>query len=251
MNQLKDSRLLRISSKDRSQESKSKYNIVFNTNDNDLHQIKRITLKSAVIPNTQYNINKYNNVLYLPNTRTEQTLFEITPGQYTTNEFITTLTTVVNAALGGSSLAIVQNSITNKLTLTLSGGTMDIFNKSMNSMATVLGIDNNALEVAEYECDGLPNLSGLNHIYLSSQTLSGNAQMISHDKQKQNIFSDITVKVCFGQTQYTDEDSNSLDYCVFHSHKNISSIDLRLMDEHNNDLDLNGSDWTLVFRVYK
>ena len=81
--------------------------------------------------------------------------------------------------------------------------------------------------------------------------LSNHTQMITHDKNKQNVFADITMKVCFGQTQYTDEDSNSLDYVIFHGHKNISRIDIKLLDEHNNELDLNGGEWTLIFRVYK
>ena len=58
---LKESRLLRISSKDKSPESPSKYQITYKTNDNDLHQIRRVVLKSAIIPNSQYNIHHNNN----------------------------------------------------------------------------------------------------------------------------------------------------------------------------------------------
>ena len=78
---LNESRLLRISSKDRNQASGSRYDISYNTNDNDLHQIKRVTLKSVVIPNTQYNINKHNNVLHMPNSLSFIEDFEIKKGQ--------------------------------------------------------------------------------------------------------------------------------------------------------------------------
>ena len=247
---LNESRLLRISSKDRSPQSESQYNISYNTNDNDLHQIKRITLKSAVIPNTQYNVNKHNNILLLPNSLSATTEFEIKEGQYKLSEFITALTTSINSEITPNTISITQDTLTQKLKLTLSSGTMDIL-KKQNKMAYVLGIHADTLGVTTYDCINIPNLSGLNHIYISSQMLSNHTQMITHDKNKQNVFADLTVKVCFGQIQYTDEDTNSLDYVVFHGHKNISQIDIKLLDEYNNELDLNGSDWTLIFRVYK
>ena len=106
-----NSRLLRISSKDRSSQSPSQYNIDFNTNDNDLHQIKRITLKSVVIPNTQYNITQHNNVLYLPTTLTDATHYEISVGQYTTVELITTLKEVVDYNIAPETINITQDSM--------------------------------------------------------------------------------------------------------------------------------------------
>ena len=244
-----NSRLLRISSKDRSSQSPSQYNIDFNTNDNDLHQIKRITLKSVIIPNTQYNITHHNNMLYLPTTLTDATHYVIPVGQYTTDQLITALKEVIDDNIAPETVDITQDCLTHKLTFALTDGYMDVV-KSMNPMAYVLGIETTKIDVNSYTCDNLPNLSGLNHIYISSQALSNHTQMITHDKKKQNVFADITMKVCFGQTQYTDEDTNSLDYVVFHSRKNISRLDIKLMDEHNNELDLNGRDWTLVFRVY-
>ena len=138
---LNDSRLLRISSKDRSSTSESQYNISYSTNDNDLHQIKRITLKSVVIPNTQYNINKYNNVLYMPNSITNTNRFEIKQGQYKLTDFISALTTVINNEIAPETIMITQDYITQKLKLTLTSGTMDIYS-NQNPMAYTLGIKN-------------------------------------------------------------------------------------------------------------
>jgi hypothetical protein len=58
----KNSRLVRISSKDRSSTSNSQYDIIYDTNDYDMQLIRKVVLKSAIIPNTQYNVNIYNNV---------------------------------------------------------------------------------------------------------------------------------------------------------------------------------------------
>jgi hypothetical protein len=48
-----------------------------------------------------------------------------------------------------------------------------------------------------------------------------------------------------------EEDTTSLDYTEFYGARNISTIDITLLDENNNVLDLNGLDWVLTFRVYK
>ena len=101
MSNLAESRLLRISSKDRADTSRSRYNIDFRTNDNELHQISRIVLKSIVVPNTQYNINLHTNTLYLPTSLSEVTKYTIKPGQYKTNDLITELKKVVNDTVGG------------------------------------------------------------------------------------------------------------------------------------------------------
>ena len=249
MSNLAESRLLRISSKDRADTSRSRYNIDFRTNDNELHQISRIVLKSIVVPNTQYNINIHTNTLYLPTSLSEVTHYTIKPGQYKTNDLITELKKVVNDTVGGG-FNITQDPISFLLTLSVTTGTMVIY-KDNNPMAFILGIETEHKATGLYECEKLPNLSGLNHIYISSQALSNHTQMVTSLQNKQNVFADVTVKVCFGQIQYTDEDTNSLDYVVFHGKKNISKIDIQLLDDWNNELDLNGRDWTLVFRIYK
>ena len=155
MSNLAESRLLRISSKDRADTSRSRYNIDFRTNDNELHQISRIVLKSIVVPNTQYNINLHTNTLYLPTSLSEVTKYTIKPGQYKTN---------VNDTVGGG-FNITQDPISFLLTLSVTAGTMDIY-KENNPMAFILGIETEHKATNIYECEKLPNLSGLNHIYI-------------------------------------------------------------------------------------
>jgi hypothetical protein len=74
--------------------------------------------------------------------------------------------------------------------------------------------------------------------------------MITVDKGKQNVFCNIGVNVSFGVTQILEEDDHTLDFAEFNGSKNISDIDITLIDDRNNTLDLNGHDWELIFRVY-
>ena len=121
---------------------------------------------------------------------------------------------------------------------------------SANPMATVLGIDKDYLLQTDVLVDALPDLVGLKHIYVSSNALSNNVSLIENNKKRINIFCDIPITVDFGKFQIEDNDANTLDYTDFHSRKNISTIDIKLMNELNETLDLNGLDWVLVFRVY-
>ena len=272
---LKESRLLRISSKDRTLESPSKYQITFKTNDNDLHQIKRVVLKSAIIPNSQYNIHQYNNTFYF-NEAVSQNNSEVTDGvvneqasieiisggvaedekdeevgryiipvgQYTISMLISTLENTIPG------LTITQSPLTKKLTLTYSSPFSVLVNDK-NPLARVLGITEDIENVSTYSCKSLPDLSGLENIYIASQTLSNHSAMICNDKQKQSVFCSVGINVPFGQTMILEEDSISLDYTDFYAPRNISTIDITLLDENNNVLDLNGLDWVLTFRVYK
>ena len=237
-------RLLRVSSKDRSVESKSKYNFTFNTNDDDLHQVKSVILKSAIIPNTQYNVNDTNNVLTYRQGGVPVSV-ELMQGQYSISSFITSMQ-ILCAPIG---LTIVQHEITKKLLL---GTTTAIqwLNIKLNPMAIILGIEEDTVEdVMVYTPSAIPNLRGLQHLYIASNMLSSNTSMVTEDSHKINVFADITINVPFGAVQIVDNDSKTLDRTDFGSKKNIISIDIRLLDVHNRVIDLNGHDFTLIFVV--
>jgi hypothetical protein len=206
-------------------------------------------LKSAIIPNTQYNINTYNNTFHFPNDNSTAPHDYVVPvGQYTMDGLIETLEGMI------SGLSIAQDDLTQKLTMGFVGTCDYISDVSKNPMAEVLGMKTTSLSMGSlgslYECESLPDLSGLDNIYISSQTLSNHSAMITSDKLKQNVFCNVPINVPFGATKVSEEDETTLDYSVFSGHKNISSIDIALLDERNNVLDLNGADWVLIFRVY-
>lgn len=241
-------RLLRISSKDRTDSSISKYNFTFATNDYDLHQAKRIMLKSAIIPNTQYNIHIHNNTFRYFIGGVFGTSLVLPVGQYT----ITTLIDALTAAAVALGMTIVQDPLTLKLVFTTTTPITYLTKNQGNFMAGVLGITSESTggDVGSYSAPGLPNLIGLRHLYIASSTLSNNTSMITDDKQKLSIFADIPITVEFGGLQDVDNDSSTLDYTSFGARKNISTIDINLIDEHNETVDLNGHDFILVFAIF-
>lgn len=243
-------RLLRVSSKDRAVDSASKYKINFSTNDTDLHQVRQIKLKSAIIPNTMYNINQYNNIFRYKIAGVFGTDVVLTIGQYTLTDLMDSLaaqiladTTIV--------VGIAENQRTRKLSFTTATDIEFLSKAQGNPLGDVLGIyTGSGADTALFFADGLPNLMGLRHVYIGSNAMSNNTSMITNDKQKINIFSDIPIDVPFGGLQTYVGDTSTLHYVDFASKKNISSIDITLVDENQNILELNGQDFVLVFAVY-
>jgi hypothetical protein len=80
-----------------------------NTNDPDLNQIAGVRIKTAMIPNSMYNINSSNKTLYMTTSLSGTTDYTITEGQYTITTLIAALQTVINAAIGPATMTITQN----------------------------------------------------------------------------------------------------------------------------------------------
>lgn len=246
-------RLLRISSKDKALHSSGRYKLVFPTNDSDLHQAKIIMLKSAIIPNSQYNVHTNNNTFtYSIGNFVQQYSVTVPAGQYTINALISELIAQLGAhPLAPLTMTITQDAITGKLSW-LSNISIKWLNKDDGSpLGQLMGIHiSTPIDSDTHDSSGLHNLSGLRHVYISSNALSNNTSMITDDKQKFSIFADIPITVAYGGFQVVDNDKSTLDYIDFSCRKNISSIDIELLDEHNDTLDLNGHDFILVFAVY-
>jgi hypothetical protein len=251
MSDYRFSRLVRLNSRDSSLESNSPFYYIFRINDNDLNQIKRVVLKTAIIPNTQYNINQYNNVFDLNSALSGNVNVTIPIGQYTTSTLITEINALVQPTL--PSFVLSQDLLTQKLNFFNGLDVIDILTKKnnpLNTIADVIGIKADQSGTT-FLADSLPCLTGLQHIYIGSQALSNSSAMITNDRAKINVFADLPVDVDFGKNQTLENsDNTSLNYSDFHSYKNLSSIDIELTDEHDNPIELNGKNFVLVFRVF-
>jgi hypothetical protein len=252
----KFSRLLRLNSSNASttQSNFAKGELVWDTNDKDLEQIRHVVLKSAIIPNSEYNIHSSNNVFSWEDAGTKSVTLPV--GQYTlkpTNTFLTALNALVQAVT--PTLVITQNAITCKINFT-AGVNIEVQTQTtnpLNTMAQVLGITADSGVTMNFDSQALPDLVGLKHVYVVSNALSNQTQLLTglSTKKKFPIFADIPINSAFGE--YTVENTNSettLDYSDFHSLKNCSVIDIKLVDETGRTIELNGLPWIIMARVY-
>lgn len=245
------SKLVRISSKDREENSNSRYNFKTNLNDYMLHNINRVILKSVIIPNTQYNVTSHTNTLWYnaPSLTNSQAIIQIIPGQYTAIQFFDLL--VSQFSLDGVTMAYTLNQNTGKATLTFN--TPIILYGDISTMNTIIGLDDGpgGLPSTNISLPNVVNFSGLQKVYIGSHTLTRGITMSSSDKNHIKVFTEIPIQVPFGGTEHrTIEDITSLDESTLSTAINLSTIDLTFYDQDLNELELNGSDVQIVLKVF-
>lgn len=243
-------KLVRIDSKDRETESRSQYDFKTSTNDFMLHNIKRVILKSVIIPNTQYNINIHNNKLYYtaPSIGPTVNLITVPVGKYKAAQFFDIL--IALFLLDSIVMTYVIDLITAKVTLTFN--TPISLQGDISTMNKVVGMDLTITPASvSVLMPNIINFAGLQKVYVGSHTLTRGIAMSSSDKRHIKIFTEVPITVPYGGVEHrTIEDITSLDESTMSIPINLSNIDITLYDQDLNIVDLNGLDIQLVLKVF-
>ena len=244
-------RLLRITNNEQSPFiSGTASSISFQSNDSDLHGINRIHLKTSIIPNTQYNINNKNNTLNITWDDMNGPVAPIPVGQYTITTFIAALKVVLDDAAYPSSFTITPDPLTFKITIVKTGGNdFTIQDKSVNPMFMVIGQNTLKTSVGNVlHCNHIYNLSGLRHVYIESFTLG--KSLLTGSIKKYAVVADVPITVPFGSFQNDIYNETSLNVIYYRGYKNISTFNMRLVDEFGDLCEFNGAPFTLVFEIH-
>ena len=249
--QLRTSKLVRISSRDKDPESTSKYDLHVSFNDYMLHQARRVLLKSIHIPNTAYNVNKHNNTIVY-DTGFGNIGFKVTPGQYNLTELADQLIVQFATQPVPVTLTYTIDTAQTKLILTFAGGITVSTEGSING---ILGLDTDTDSVFPAGISTiLPNifdLSGLKKVFIGSHALAKGTTMTSSNKIHKNIFTEIPIEVTYGSIQHrTLSDLHTSDEVTHSTPFSVSNMDITLYDQDLNILDLNGRDWQLILKVF-
>jgi len=201
------------------------------------HQIL-ISVMHAVIPYTFYNIDKYNNKLDYTINGVTSTLF-IDYGNYNPFNLITFLQSNL------PSMTITYNTVTNKFTFThalyefsfLSTskcfGLLGFPINTTSSSSNKILISKNCINLQSHMCICLGTNLATGHINNSQKYHNNILVSIPIDK---NPFSMITY------TNFSNVKTN-----LFRN--NLSSIQIRLLDQNNNLLELNGCHWSCTVQL--
>lgn len=240
----RESKLIRISSKDRVDPSE-KYNINVSFDDNFLNQITHVIVKSIVIPNTQYNVTKYTYRIFY-DAGSGETSLTVPVGQYDLNSLIAAVETKFGEV--GIPLTIIQDETTLKLNMTFG---IPVFLYGKSTLAHTLGWEFDSAFNTVHELPNLPDLSGLQKVYIKSNKLSNDVSMVTSDKKQINIFTEVDVDVPFGGIVHRVlDDLNTSDEVTNRQPNNISSIDIELLDQNLDPVDLNGHDFEIILKVF-
>lgn len=249
--ELRTSKLVRVSSIDRDEDSSSRYDLHVSFNDYALHQVRRVILKSLTIPNTYYNINRHNNE-FVYDLGFGPIGFKVGVGQYTLTELADELVALFASQPVPVVMTYTIDSVKTKLELTFSA---DIEITNDGTINSVLGLESDVstmfVAASPQTLPNIFNLSGLRKVFIGSHTLALGTTMTSSDGRNINIFTEAEIDVAYGGIQHrTLSDLHTSDEITHSTPFNISNMDVTLYDQDLNVLDLNGREWSMVLKVF-
>ena len=245
-----NSTLAIINSKHRLLESVSSSNFSYNIGT--AIEIQEIALKSVSLPNTGYNINKFNNIFNYNVGGVDKTII-IPVGQYNLADLITKMVALM--LVQGVVTTITQNPQTYKLTFNFPAVSVIYVAPTLLSYYLGFNIPNitsyPTISIASIIAPNVPNLQGSNNYYIASRTLGqGVNALLFNAVQNLAIIAVIPNNVPYGSIiQYMPSDI-LLDLKLYASKQNIQQIDLVILDTNLNVVDLNGADVELTFKCY-
>lgn len=249
--------LLRINSINKKPQSISNSDFQFNFGNGDTVQgTNRIIVKSIDIPNVFYNLrndpfaNKTEFVYKIAGVPTTITLKE---GQYDELSLIDALqTNVTLAALG---LAIVVDNITGKFKFTTTTAIEFISLADGNGMAVVLGIlTGSGSDVMAFDSEGLPDLSGVQEVYITSTELADGSNLVTNDGLTFSVLAHIPITVPFADIEHWrafDADLEEITYLSYDSGKTIRDVGIQIRDRHGDILDLQGLNINIILKAFQ
>lgn len=260
---LNQSRLVRLNSKDKAANSASNSDFkVYLKNRVLLQEVKAISFISASVPNVFYNVRSdtsqgyTNNLLYIEQDGEAKTSLSVSEGQYTTSTFMSALKIAIDAVLtGGSTVAIAQDSTTQRLTFTFSGGTNPntiLYDSTdgPSSLAEVIGLVTTTAQQAVSTMTSLPDLAGLPEVFIHSKELA-DGMLIDGNSGAIAVLGSVSFhSTPFGGTAYFLSNDESLFSLAYNGVKNLSNIHIILRDSEGNRLDIGTNDMNIIFKIY-
>jgi hypothetical protein len=201
-----------------------------------------VSVQSAQIPGTFYNVDDINNLLVYTVNNGPNINLVIPPSNYNVNSLLTYLMTVMTG------FTITFNSQNNKYTFTHA---TNIFSfKSTSTCFELLGF----IENTTYNSTGLTMTSPLCINFFTIQAvLIEISNLITNNKTSNALENNPSILVSIPIT--TSQNSVLSYYNVFNLHerintiKNFATLQVRLLDQDLDLLDLNGANWTATIQL--
>lgn len=250
-----DPGLFIINSKDRTTGTSSSFVLQLNDQNRKLRNVKRVVLKSVILPNTIYNIRSgVNNIVSW--TRSTARIFVIPPGAYSLSILLSTIQTGMNAVADGNTYSVTSSPATNFVTFTTTAGNLNWFLDYTAAYfpATELGYLS-TITFAPFNPttsigNSWPNLSAPYHVGIKIEEF-GSKEVVGTNINFRSTFV-VPVNVTSGNLiQYYADQILRQDF-TFPTPKDIDSLSVSLwLDTQNREaVDLNGVEWTMVWELH-
>jgi hypothetical protein len=203
------------------------------------YNMVNISLDKFVMPNLQFNINKYNNTITYKENSGSSISASLTTGNYNATTLATALTTLMQTN-GTLTYTITFDTVSYKFTIAATGN-VQLIDGSLND---VLGFINNSANSSSITADFPMRLDGLDLLMVEIPgSFSKNLNTYSN-----NILDIVPVGVAFGEIITFDNKSYLNQNNI--SGSSLRQIRVRLLDSNGNKLDLpQNANYSLSIRV--
>lgn len=201
-------------------------------------------LVSVSMPNSFYVVNDTNNKIYFTDDSTARTA-TLTNGYYSTSTLPTEIKSAMETANSSfQTYTVSYSSSTSKFTVSAAGNfTFDFASNTSNSARKLLGMNATDDSAAtSHTSDNIVDLSGP-RIVCIQLNMAGDTLRNSQDDLYCDLY--VPMDVDFGEFKYYKPNNEEKQIVRFNLTSNIT---VRLVDENNNELDLNGLDWEMILR---
>ena len=205
-----------------------------------------ISVVHCVIPYTFYNINATNNALHFNSNSVERPILYITQGNYNAIQ----LASYLSSSMSAYNIRVSYNSITNKFTFSnVNNAMFYIYNDSQSTCLSILGFQNSTLSQFTLTSGSLTSINSANMqtkhcICIQSNFISGNIN--NYKKNENTILCSIPINTQpYSMIAYTP--AKPIRTNIFNNLINL--INLRIVDQNNETIDLNGQDWSITLQL--
>ena len=240
--------ILHIDSKNRS--SGTNENFVVHLNENELHEAKYVQLKDISFANTMYNITNSNNQLNWIDHDNLSYSLTVPVGFYTADELASYITTETstNAIFSEGILQVVNNTKTRTFTIIFWGTRSCLLTSS--TILNVMGFPNpSQTKIASHTGTQPYNMLVTKYVHILSSKLAECDAMVSSNGKKYPVIATVPVNSPFGYIVSRSEEKDSSDESYHNSNVNLSSIDIRLVDDNFQTINLNASGVVMTFTI--
>jgi len=266
------SRLIRVSSEDKSLGTNNKFTVDLASNGGVIDNVKGFVVHSAEVPNVFNNITPLNNNINVsfPGGATETSFtISIPIGYYLIDDLLNLINTLISnlIAINGDTYTLVFSKIgsypTERILVSVNGvsvGSLYLLNVD-NDILLSLGIQSNSNigpsafqvnngvpHVAQY----IPNLIGETACYIHSRILGTNN--LTEASGTFSVVDKIDLDKPFGSvcyTNYNNDTTHSINYFPFEGKKTIRTIDINLRNREGTELILPPNfNFSMMFKIF-
>ena len=212
-----------------------------------------VRIENIRIPVSFYNINAYNNVLTFLDAATAETI-TIPVGNYTIDELITELQTLMNAEVTGSPYTISYDDINQKVNIANSSANILTITDNTLSLNEIIGFSIGQTVAATSNSDGdnIAYTNTMRHIKIQLENLVSN-NVYSNDEDLLTHIQPVGVLIPITEVR------NEFQFYSNHhgpliklpNVSTISDIHIKLLDPNNNIVDMNGVPMGFELVIYE